>query len=453
MWVALVVLAPCLALFAGTIRLVGTRRLSLLRQPPRPSAPAELSVPPLPTPEPLTPEQLPPALLSLLVHHGDVQSSVIAETVLDLVRTGWLRSEHRDDGSLSISLTGQPGPEPLRPFETLVMQRFTLRAGRLARVPLSALGRGEGKDYGPWWKSFEQSVRDEAVALGLLLPEASRAARVAADAVTGVACAGFGFLYSRVIDVSGSVEALLVFLTWFVLLNPIREAATRTRLSASGRRASAALGGMQFDGRRSEGISVVHGPLVDRAAASGEQPPSADLPPDQVWSSYGGRWRVVQVGRLKGPPGGGPANLFLLTAVAAVSTVALALLTHGRDHRVLTALPAVLLALRLIRWVPAFRRRLARPTEAVFPGVVVRLWAYPVRSDERASARYCCSVDDGDATSWSFTIGRVLWDRLRVGDTVEVRCNPRWHRLDSITPIVPVPPAPGSTDTVPSDTV
>ena len=139
-------------------------------------------------------------------------------------------------------------------------------------------------------------------------------------------------------------------------------------------------------------------------------------------------------------PGGDPVGLVLLTLVAAGGTVVLDRVTHGACHGWLTALPAVLLALFLVRWTPAFRRRRRRPTEAVFPGAVVRRWTYPTRNEERASTRYCCSIDDGDSeTSWSFVVDRALWDQVRVGDAVEVRWNPRQHLLLSVTPLVPQP--------------
>jgi len=46
------------------------------------------------------------------------------------------------------------------------------------------------------------------------------------------------------------------------------------------------------------------------------------------------------------------------------------------------------------------------------------------------------AVDDGTSVrAWSFRVERPLWERLRVGDRVQVVCGPRLRSLRALVPV------------------
>jgi len=124
------------------------------------------TLPPLPSPPPH--RELAAPVVNLLFGRGEVTPKAIETTSLQLVAAGRLRLERKADGTPTVRLT--PAAEDnrhLRPFEQLLLERIRRRCrDNVDRVPIEALGPGDGDAYWIWWRGFQQSVQDEAMALG-----------------------------------------------------------------------------------------------------------------------------------------------------------------------------------------------------------------------------------------------------------------------------------------------
>lgn len=429
--IALTVLAICPALYGYVVHSVRRREASV----------------PLPPPPPM--EQIPPAVVNLLLGGGEVTPKAIETTAVALAAAGWLRPERKADGTRTVRWNSAlRGGEPLRPFEERLRERVRQRAGsRVDRVPVAALGPGDGDEYWVWWRGFQQSVREEALALGLLRPGRDRGRRWAVRGAGVVVWLAFLYVcweFSPRLALVLGVVTPNYWLTWTMRV----PRTSRPWLSAAGRRAAKWW-------RHSE-LGTEHRLPARQDAAKG---PESALPvrePRQIWSSYGGAWHIVETAPLDAPKWGRLWNLVLLglaacTICAATVTVFLNVpipISLPVPYRVLiTAAPLLLSAAAVAFWLPSYRRIQRVPAEAVFRGAVISRWDYTTNTDDPPSStrHYCCSVEDpGSRQAWSFQMREsrhgllAAWDDPvrdlpRVGDVVDVRCSPRRHRMHRIT--------------------
>ncbi|MFF7128827.1 DUF2207 family protein [Streptomyces sp. NPDC008240] len=429
---SLVVLTLCPVLFGALVYAVRRRE----------------AMAPVPVPPP--PQELAAALVNLLLGKGEVTPKAIGTTGLELVHAGRLRLERKADGTRTVRLADEADSRrPLRAFEELLLERVRHRCRvHVDRVPMEALGPGDGDEYWVWWRGFQRSVQEEALALGLIRPTREkyltwtlRIAGVLAWVGVLYACSGFGPVVFDVVF-KATVVPSVVPLLWFQWF-PRRP---RSRLTAAGRQASAWW--------RTGPHAAAHR-LPDRQV--GAKGPASALPvraPRRIWSSYEKSWHVVDTAPLDPPRWGHVWQLVLLAIALCAATVAPALTPRIPHGVTLDAGPALVGAVVAALWLPAHRRIRRVPAEVAFRGAVISRWDYTTRHDDppTITVHYCCSIEDpGSHRAWSFKVDEwrhpmfsndsnpELENRFRVGDVVDLHCSPRRRKIYSITMVEAVP--------------
>ena len=393
------------------------------------------------------------AVVNLLLGDGEVTPKAIETTALEMARTGRLTAERKADGTVTVRpVRGKAGRAPLRPFEKLLVDRVRHRCRNgVDRVPVGALGPGDGDEFWVWWRGFQQSVRDEAMALKLIRP--ARRTFLTLVLRCTVLVAWFGPLYAVLPWCPPRARAVLlavlslsaVVALW---LHPFR-IRPGPRLTAAGRQAAREV-------RKSVGAAE-HRLPKRQVGADG---PESALPVRQarlIWSSYGRSWHVVDTAPLDPPRWGHTWQLVMLCLiVCAVGTTTLTatLAGHVPHGGALVATTVLFGALLWVLWLPARRRVLAVPAEASFRGVVICRWDYETHYDDPFTdiTHYCCAIEDPVShKAWSFEVhrwsrpmfsgrrNREFENRFRVGDVVDVHCSPRRREVYRITVIEAVP--------------
>ncbi|WP_158806253.1 MULTISPECIES: DUF2207 family protein [Streptomyces] len=398
-------------------------------------------------------QELPAAVVNLLLGDGVVTPKAIETTALEMVRKDRLRAEQKADGTVTVRpLPRKARPASMRPFEKLLVERVRHRCGNgVDRVPIGALGPGDGDEFWVWWRGFQRSVREEAMALKLIRPAREKQTtwllRCALFAVAvGLFCAVLpwcppsagGFL------VIAMQLGVMVVLRW-----PPFRLTSDPRLTAAGRQAAREW--------RNDTDAAEH--RLPKRQVGAEGPESA-LPvrePRQIWSSYGRSWHVVDTEPLDPPRWGHTWQFVILSlTVCAVSiaTVWASLFGHLSNGGVLAATPVLVGALLWVLWLPARRRVQAVPAEMRFHGVVICRWDYNTHYDDPLTdiTHYCCAIEDpASHRAWSFEVHQwrrpmfsgetnpELKDRFRVGDVVDVHCSPRRRKVYRISVVEAVP--------------
>ncbi|MFE1883209.1 DUF2207 domain-containing protein, partial [Streptomyces diastatochromogenes] len=315
-------------------------------------------------------------------------------------------------------------------------------------LPSGPRGPGDGAEYWLWWRDFQRSVQDEALALGLIRQTRAKSLtwtlRIAGGlAWVGVlyACSGFGPV---VFDVAFKATVLpsVLLLLWFQWF-PRR---SRSRLTAAGRQASAWW--------RTGPHAAAHR-LPDRQV--GANGPVSALPVREsrrIWSSYERSWHVVDTAPLDRPRWGHVWQLVVLALALCAATVTLALTPRIPHGVTLDAGPALVGAVVAALWLPAHRRIRRVPAELAFRGAVISRWDYTTHDDDPPTiiTHYCCSVEHPESRkAWSFEVDQwrrpmfsnssnpELENRFRVGDVVDVHCGPRRRKMYRITMVEAVP--------------
>ncbi|MET9914087.1 hypothetical protein ABZZ74_46500 [Streptomyces sp. NPDC006476] len=398
----------------------------------------------------MQPPQLAAAMVNVLLGDGEVTPKAIETTALALVRAGHLRCEQKADGTLTVRpALGTVGLRPLRPFEELLMERVRHRCRfGVDRVPIEALGPGDGDEYWIWWRGFERSVRDGAMAMGLTRPARKKSLilLLRGAAIT----AWFGLLC---VCLPWSPYVLRIVLV--VLLNvsmfgvamidrfPIR---TRPRLTALGRQAA--------QWWRDDDTGAEHRLPRRQVGANG---PESALPVREarrIWSAYGKSWHVVDTAPLDPPRWGHLWQLVILGVAACAATITVALSVHIPFRGELAASPVLVGAVMSALWLPARRRVQAVPAELTFRGAVISRWDFETHHDDPLTdvTHYCCAIEDpASRKGWSFEVNEwrrpmftadknpTLKDRFRVGDVVDIHCSPRRRRVYRISVVEAVP--------------
>lgn len=393
--------------------------------------------------------QLKPAVVSYLLRDGKVTEDAFSQTLLGLANDGWLAIEPQDSGVPLVRMVRTPTPTDVKPFEQLALERVAWRMGGLTHVPISALTSNEGEDYGTWWTKFTDAVKQDAVTAGLARGFDPRSCLFALVSLATVPVFGVAVMSAFHWHGSSAFGAFYyALIPAFILFCLLSLLFRRSNLTTEGRAAAewwrrngGGLSGTLLTDRLPPGAAPSpHSP--DALVAQGSEP----LPPDHVWSSYGGTWRMVKVGSTDEHSWGKPGTLVGIVIVAAFMTVPAALIGHfagGGLVRLIGLGPAALGALVVLgSWLPAHRRRQAFPERSTFNGQVVKRWTYETRGEDNTQTHYCCCIDDGTSPEgWSFEIGRQLYSHMRVGDIVYVDFSPRWHKVNEIQLAAPAPGA------------
>ena len=373
------------------------------------------------------PQSLPPALVAFVLSSGRKPEEVLTRCLFALAADGWLRIDVQDSGApVTVRIERLPSPSSIREFERVALDRVVRMTESLGQVPLSALTDFAGDDVAPWLRRFRRAVGEEAISGGLV----SRGVRdpVALGSALGVGVAGAIAL--AVADVVPPFSALKIGFAAFIVTTIVIKILWRTKLTAYGRTV--------VEWWRRNG-NVPGGAIVgDRPIAQAPDEGSAPLPPDQLWSSYGGRWRTIKIGSADMPSRGRPKTAATLVVGGAVPVYPLWLMGDsigGEASRLLPYVgPAIAGAVLLFWWLPGFIRRLGMPRHQEITGQVVKRWTFEEEgADDKSKTRFCCCVDDGtSAEGWSFRISKAQYKQLHTGDVVSVSFNPRWHKVGAI---------------------
>lgn len=401
---------------------------------------------------------LPPGLVTYLAVSHDHIKGAFDRSLTSLAERGWLVITPEDNGASHVGLLRAAARSELPASEMMVLERVRMCSRSMPTVPLSELTNPDGDVYQKWSKRYKHVLDEESRAAGLTtrtMPGALTAPFTLATA--GVAFAigaaassdqsglalGLGFL--------GVITGLVTsaFLTSYRPTEQGRQVAAHARIQmrqASDRRAALSTATEPADADPHSSTAPKDGSAI--AAAAPRSPAETlvekdakPLPEGQAWSPVSGRWRIVHVGPLEQPVvKGRPRVLFTSAYSAAFCTVPAALYgqlaVKGLAGAALSAAPGALFVLYALgRWLPAFSSRLSIPRRVVYRGQIVKRWIDHVSDSggETVSVEHYCSVDSGrsDETQ-SFKIAKNMYQRLHVGDTVEVDYSPRWRKLRRI---------------------
>ncbi|MDG9675070.1 DUF2207 domain-containing protein [Micromonospora sp. DH14] len=413
----------------------------------RPSAPA-------PAPLDLSGAE-PPAVVSLLANRWRHTVGAAESTLLDLAARRYLdlRQTEPDPRRTTVHLTGLAADD-LNPYERQVFDRVTARAVD-GVVPLTALAFSDEKQSAAWSKRLRRAVVADARRRGLSRPRSSRGLvhlfTVLGAVVAAVVGVGSWHYVTRVgQDVFGSAAAFLVTLAVLVSLAR-RDLGERD--TPAGRAAAARwlgvrdwLGGQEGFadlppvavtlGNRHLPYGVALG--VSRGAAEVVDLGMADR--RRLWSSYGGRWRQVDVSYPRGfPRYGQPLGWIVFRALIAG-------LLGGTFTRVIggspipwfddlgpVALGVVLVGLALLVLAGYLLLRaavdLAAPITVTGEVLWHEVWQRQTSDDGpgRIVNRYLV-IDDGHANQLrAWVIPEQIAGECRLGDVVTAQVRP-WTR-------------------------
>ena len=391
------------------------------------------------------PRSVPPALVAFVLSSGRRPEEFLSRCLLSLANDGWLRIDAQDSGVPTVRIQRLPDPSSIREFERVALERVVQMTNSLAEVPLSALTDIAGEDVKPWRQRFHRAVGAEAIGAGLV-------SRGLPDAVTLSVAAGIGVAGAIALAAEGVVatgSALKIGFATFIVAAIVIKILGRARLTPYGRTVA------EWWRRNGGGVggAVVADRLPPGAASPRQTTPealvegTAPLPPDQVWSSYGGRWHTVKIGSFTGPSRGRPYGAIRLVVAGVIPFYPLLLMgrsTGSETGRLLPYAPLALVgALLLFRWLPAYLRNLRVPAHQQITGQVVKRWTFVEEdADDKRKTRFCCCVDDGtSAEGWAFLISKAQYKELHTGDVVSVSFNPRWHKVKRLQAVAPASPA------------
>jgi hypothetical protein len=387
----------------------------------------------------------PPAVVSLLLNGWRPAGQGAAATLLDLAARGHVRLVAGRDGELRCRVPGVEPPDALAPFEQLLRGRV---GGRLAggTAPASAVLPDHADEDGRrWYQAFDAAVIAEARRLGLARDRLPRAARWSLRAAAAVPAALLGWLVASLATVTspGLLPELVGFVGWVGLCALVPNG---LRGTAAGRVAAgrwlAVRAELLADPRRIDRVAPSDAPLDRRlawAAALGAAPEAVaaltPAGPRLAWSSAGGRWRRIAVGRRvrrqspTAPPGPlavALAGLLPLVLLGAVGLWLLAVAPSITGLLLLLALLAAWLAAIVVAALARRRHAVAAARHRVVAGQVVRRWADTDGSGYLA-------VDDGqggDAVVWA--VDPAQHERFPPGSAVRLTLD-RNGRLVDIT--------------------
>lgn len=406
-----------------------------------------------------------PALVNLAVTRCRLDGAAYAATILDLSARGFIETTQREPGRLWCTVTRAPGPASgLTRFESVVLTTAIGMAGARG-APFEALAESCTADVRGSWDPFEEAVREEGRSAGVTgrrLPGQARALLYAGSA--GVGALTFAALRPHSHELATPIAVAVV--VFGVLCGVAMAVGRQDRLTRAGAALAAAVRrttltapsaganpGTDPTAWPDDGRDL--GSLAQAVAAGAPLPLAGALPgtltgvrpggrrhaagqkqkhgaPKAAWSSLGGEWRLVQIGRA------GPSLWFRVWVSFAVAgwlgVMAYPFSLVGGSAG--TLVPAGLLVAAIVTvagGVRALTRALALPRRQSFRAQVIARWAEDRSSDDDTTRAASVALDDGQRC-WTFELDREMFDTLALGDEVNVTVAPRSARLLTIDP-------------------
>jgi hypothetical protein len=357
----------------------------------------------------------------------------LIECLRELADDGVVRYETDTAGLPVFSLlaVAPRSGRPLLPFEEIALRRVRKRAGRLGRVPFSALVTDEGDDYENWAKQQQEELGEAARQAGLAVKSAPRGSWRVTLALIAVAVCTVVYVHAIDWKLGDDMFPPVLIAAFLALFVPL--CLRRWRLTPAGATA--------VDSLRSSGYGTAQGLYPDggRTVWALDGTGAAPLPKDRAWSSLGGQWRTVQLGEALSPASWSTKSglYFVLTLTFFGSFISLMIggLAFGLDPegKLIAITPSALAAFVIISfWMPAYNSRMRLPDAITFTGEVVKLRYVDGGSD--SPDEHLAWIDDGSPVTMKFDVGSAVYQRLSVGSLIEVNWSPRRRSLNSLTP-------------------
>ena len=351
----------------------------------------------------------------------------------ELADEGVVRYETDATGMPVIGL-GADSPRSGRPllrYEQVALARVRGRAGRQARVPFSALVSDDGDGYDNWAKQQQDELGQAARQAGLAVKSAPRGTWQVVLSLAAVAVGTVIAVHTVDWKTGDAIAWPVLTVALLALFVPL--SLRRWRLTPEG---ATAVDAWRRAGRGVQGAGRGLGNDSGRTVWALDGTGGATLPSGHAWSSLGGHWHTVQLGReLRRPTWSTLAGLGMVliwTFMGSFIAVMIGGVVFGfAPDGTLIAVTPVALAVVVIAgcWVPAYTRRMALPDDVTFTGEVVKLQF--VDGGDSADA-YLVWVDDGSPVTMKFDVAASTYKRLSVSDLVLVNWSPRRSRLHDI---------------------
>jgi hypothetical protein len=382
-------------------------------------------------------EELPrPVVTFLLNECRQKPRDALIECLRELAEDGVVRYETDAAGLPAFSLLAQAprSGRPLLPFEEVALARVRKRAGRLGRVPFSALVTDEGDDYGNWAKQQQEELGQAARQAGLAVKSAPRGGwRVTLALIAVALCA---VIYVHAVDWKAGDDMFAPVLIGAFLALFVPVCLRRWRLTPAG---AAAVGSLRASGYGAPGTAQGLYPDTGRTVWALDGTGAAPLPKDQAWSSLGGQWHTVQLGQGLSPVFWSTKSglYFVLTWTFFGSFISLMIgvfaFSLDPAGKLIAIAPSALAAFVITSfWLPGYNSRMRLPDTVTFTGEVVRLKYVDGGSD--SPDEHLAWIDDGSPVTVKFDVGSAVYPRLSVGGLVVVDWSPRRRCMNSVTP-------------------
>jgi hypothetical protein len=381
-------------------------------------------------------EELPRPVVTFLLNdcRPEPRDALIA-CLRELAEDGVVRYETDAAGRPVFSLLGQAprSGRPLLPFEEVALDRVRKRAGRLGRVPFSALVTDEGDGYENWAQQQREELGQAARQAGLAVKSAPRGSWRATLALIAVALGTVLYVHTVDWKLGDKIFWPVLIGAFIALFVPL--SLRRWRRTPAGR---AAVGSLRSHGYGRAGPAQGLHPDSGRTAWELDGTGAAPLPSDLAWSSLGGQWRTVKLGDALTPAYWSTMSglYFILTFAIIGSFIALMIgglaFSLNPEGTLIAIAPSALSAFLIAScWMPAYNSRMRLPDTVTFTGEVVKLRLVDGGSD--SPDEHFAWVDDGSPVTMKFDVGSALYQRLSVGTVVVVDWSPRRRRLNSLT--------------------
>ncbi len=401
---------------------------------------------PAPGPASLALRGEPPAVVSLLA--GRAEHDGYHATLLDLAARGWIGlGEAEPSRVMCRPADGRRDDPGLTDYERMALSHLEFRAAGMGVVPGTALDSGFEAGEDKFRKRFEDDVMADARGRGLLRSRIGRGTLALLEAVGLAAMALAGAALALHHGTAAIFTAAFVYL---IFLQAPWALYRRTRLTRAGRAALAGWLGFRVAliGSRSGRtagtamLAVAGDRRIAYAAALGAAPDaaaafSASADRGHAWSSFGGSWHRVLLGRPVKKLVPGPAMLVFLTVMGLpfAGLVLLVLKTEGLMWALVAALFPGCTWWSCAIWIYGSAIRAARlPRLAEFDGQILELWT-EASGEEGGGTSCCIAIDDGmRERAWTMEIGERTYEGARAGMLVHVRIDPRRNLLLSMSP-------------------
>lgn len=326
-----------------------------------------------------------------------------------------------------------PDEKLLPEYLDLLLDRVRHRSGlRGTPFPLTALRADEDREALGWRYLFDNAVREEAAARGLIQPPVSPLVRWPLLTTSVVPSALIALALGDYVQHQAFSQAVaFVAAETFALI--LSMSTLRARVTKAGRAELAA--------------AYPHEPVAVPAPAAPVHRPDrrvlpeqlSPLPAHQIWSSYGGSWHPLDLRSREVYSDSGARSAMTGAIAAAVFCVGSAIVQNDKTGHLSPATAVVFIGapiafIAVIGIRSALRRKL--PKQLVLRGKVARLWAAQAadartnRPAGRNPSKYYCVLDVGRAPqSVRLNFGPRTYQTLQVGDIIEVSVRPRRGRI------------------------